>query len=87
MAQRVGYWQFEMEGINAVVIQQNSHVLAALSTMDISVGQIQDAVHYNDPIACVIARLLLWSDAAPLPMVGDNTGAGITTRATGGRAK
>jgi len=68
----LGYWQFEREGVNAVVLGQSVHVQAALATMDLDVAQIMAAIQYNDPIACVIARLLLWSDPAPLPAIGNS---------------
>ena len=68
-----GYWQFEPAGVAGVATHPNTIGLlaATLSTLDLAGTSAYAAIQYNDPLACVIARLLLWSDPEPLPAVGD----------------
>jgi hypothetical protein len=71
-----GYWQFEPAGVAGVATHPNTMGLlaATLSTLDLAGTSAYAAIQYNDPLACVIARLLLWSDPAALPAVEDASG-------------
>ena len=68
-----GYWQFEPAGVAGVATNPSTAgVLASvLATLDLAGTSAYAAIQYNDPLACVIARLLLWSDPEALPAVGD----------------
>lgn len=77
-----GYWQFESTWGGPValndVIQKTPVQLAAVCKMlDIPTDEhsLYEACAWNDTLACALARLLLWSDPAPLPAVGDKQGA------------
>lgn len=64
------YWQFEkgggVAGLFRATPRQLGTVCAALDIVyDIDI--VYEAMIYNDTLACAMARLLLWSDAAPLP--------------------
>lgn len=67
-----GFWQFEKAGISGVLTHHTSriHVLSALRTFgyDDSVHASHEAIVHNDVLACVYARLLLWTAPAPLPI-------------------
>lgn len=69
-----GYWQFEPAGADAVLKTQALLALAVLATLDIPASQVMPAIQYNDAVACVFARLLLWGDPAALPAIGDASG-------------
>ena len=70
----LGYWQFEQAGVDGVMSVTASLAAAVLSTLDLLRPNAYAALEYNDPLACAFARLLLWSDAAPLPAIGDAAG-------------
>ena len=71
-----GYWQFEPGGVAAVLNDPRAApiVATAAATMDLAGFPAYTVIQYNDQMACVFARLLLWSDAAPLPAIGDANG-------------
>lgn len=69
-----GYWQFQIEGVNEVIEKQGPLANAVLKTLDIPITEAYAAVQYNDLVACVFARLLLWNDPAALPAWGDLAG-------------
>ena len=72
-----GYWQFERYGGVSEVLQKCSRQMGALCAMlDVppDADVIFEAMAWNDPLACGMARLLLWGDPAPLPTVGDVNG-------------
>ena len=69
-----GYWQFESAGVEAVLKQTPSLAQAVLDTCDIPLTSAAAAIEYNDPVACAFARLMLWSDPAPLPPVANVAG-------------
>src|ERR1044072_2654584 len=73
-----GYWQFEQAGVDAVLRSQPKLAEAVLATCDIDASEAHAALQYNDPVACAFARLLLWSDPAPLPLAS-NAAAGYQT--------
>lgn len=66
------WWQFEGGGVNGVLTHTSSRgavvdVCASLGyTAD--VRTIHQAMEHNDILACAMARLLLWTDAKPLPI-------------------
>ena len=70
-----GFWQFERNGCSALATNQASSdkLTALLDGLEIPVvlPTIHEAVAWNDPLAVGMARLLLWCDPAPLPIVGD----------------
>jgi len=67
-----GWWQFEQGGgVAGVLSHTNSRDLAnkvcqALTVVNIS-SAVWRALEGNDRLACCFARLLLWTDPAPLP--------------------
>lgn len=67
----LGFWQFEQAGVDAVLRSQAKLAQGILETWDIPVSEAHAALQYNDPVACAFARLLLWSDPAPLPLASD----------------
>jgi hypothetical protein len=70
-----GLWQFEFGGVRGVLLHPLSrpHVLAACEARGLkaSVAAIHGALEYDDILAAAFARLLLWTDPAPLPAVGE----------------
>jgi len=71
-----GYYQCEPVAVAEVTNNaQTAGVFnSVLSTLDLVGMSPYTAIQYNDPLACVVARLLLWADPAPLPSVGDAEG-------------
>lgn len=75
----MGLWQFEQTGVAGVLRHKACRPLAVnwvsnlLYPLD-SYG-IHMALQDNDFLAAIFARLLLYSDAAPLPAVGDTAAA------------
>jgi hypothetical protein len=68
------YWQFEKGGGVAGLFQIMPRPLSAVCTsLDIPFDPavVFEAMAWNDTLACAMARLLLWSDPAALPAVGD----------------
>lgn len=76
-----GIFQFERDGGVAGVLQHpqsRPHVLAVCRELGVpaTVQGIYDALpSTHDVLDCALARLLLWTDPAPLPEVGDVEGA------------
>lgn len=71
-----GFWQFEQGGgVRGVLRHKASAQLADLVCRDRGVsateGAVYDALDDDDVLACCFARLLLWTDPARLPPVGD----------------
>lgn len=68
-----GFWQFEGGGIRGVLGHRASReairsALVALGYREnYPVLAIREAITHNDVLACVFARLLLWTDPEPLP--------------------
>ena len=69
------YWQFESEGVAGVMEREGPRLIGVCALLDINPAYAFDAMIYNDTLACTIARLNLWLDPAPLPSMGDITGA------------
>lgn len=75
-----GKWQFEggsMSGLAEVLRVASKEVKLICQALDIPGDQatLFEALAWNDTLACSLARLLLWSDPAPLPELGDEEGA------------
>lgn len=66
-----GFFQFETGGIAGVVTHRasKSHLEAVCQTLlyPPAVSALYAAIEHNDVLATVCARLLLWTDAKPLP--------------------
>lgn len=70
-----GLWQFERGGIRGVLEHKASRpyalALCKAREVEASVGAVYAALEHDDVLAAGIARLLLWTDAKPLPAVGE----------------
>lgn len=76
-----GYWRAEPDGVMV------GGVLRAVQTRDLAVAvcdarqvppiaeRVYSALEHDDVLAAALARLLLWSDPAGLPPLGDEAGA------------
>jgi len=68
-----GFWQFETGGLSGVLRHSASKDDAArlIDTLVYKpeVGLLHAALEHNDILACGMARLLLWTDAKPLPLI------------------
>lgn len=72
VAHAKGFWQFEAGGgVRGVLSHPNTQkeALAACAALVVpaTVNGIWMALEHNDALACVFARLLLWSDPQALP--------------------
>ena len=72
-----GLWQFERVGVLGVVMHHSSAKPAAMACDRLlypvpDVDAIYRAIEHNDVLACVFARLLLWTDPHPLPADPDS---------------
>jgi len=70
-----GFWQFEVAGVRGVLQHGASRpylvpILAAMN-YDEEVTTSYTAIEHNDVLACIYARLLLFTHAAPLPARGE----------------
>jgi hypothetical protein len=75
-----GYWQFERGGgVRGTMLHVASRTLLRKVCEDRAVNYepmaIWQAIERDDVLAAALARLLLWTDANPLPSVGDFMGA------------
>src|SRR5215472_7871374 len=71
-----GFWQFESNGCSALATNATSEpkLSALLQGIEIPMvlPTIHEAIAWNDAMAVGMARLLLYCDPAPLPIVGDH---------------
>lgn len=72
-----GFWQFEEGGgVHGVMEHPDSQtfILGHLRAMsyDMKTRTSYEAIADNDILACLFARLLLWTHPKPLPKQGDN---------------
>jgi len=70
-----GFWQFEKLGGTMGVLTHRktfstATALAAERLGDIRPRVVNEALAEDDILACAFARLLLWTDPAPLPKLG-----------------
>ena len=75
-----GYFQFEKKGGLAGVLghRRTAEPLrsaCAALTLPADLDSLWAALPYCDSLQVVLARLLLWSDSAPLPRIGDKDSA------------
>lgn len=76
-----GYWQFERGtpttrgGVTGVLMHSASGPIlrdfCARRDMPATASMIYDQLEFDDVLAAVVARLLLWTDREALPAVGD----------------
>lgn len=71
-----GLWQFEKGGGVAGVLRHEAsreHALRVTRQRTITAGrtEVYHALEFDDILAAAFARLLLWTDPAPLPALGD----------------
>lgn len=70
-----GFWQFEQGGVRGVLRHPQSykHAVAVCAARGIepSVEAVHAALEHDDILAAAFARLLFWTDPAPLPKVGE----------------
>lgn len=71
-----GFWQFEINGVRAVLRHHASAVaaanlLAVLGYRDHAPNVVHDALEHNDVLAAGFARLLLYTDARLPPQSAD----------------
>lgn len=64
-----GFWQFEQAGVRGVL---NHHAAKprlgpVLEALRVLPDECFEAIAHNDVLACVFARLLLWTHPQPLP--------------------
>jgi hypothetical protein len=74
------YWQFEQAGgIRGVLTHPASKAYARAICGLRAVAPVESDVYAaflsDDQLACAFARLLLWTDAEPMPQLGDEQGA------------
>lgn len=68
------YWQFEKSGGVDDVFRATGRQLGTVcAACDVPYDPttVFEAMAWHDTLACAMARLLLWTDPAPLPAVGD----------------
>lgn len=75
-----GYWQFEQGGgVKGVLNHPMTRLTARSVCLHRAVGasesDVYRAIGHDDMLACAFARLLLWSDPAPLPGIGQSDNA------------
>ncbi len=71
------FWQFEKGGGVAGLFRVTPKQLAAVCAelyVPCNPTDVFEAMAWNDVLAAAMARLLLWTDAAPLPNYGDVEG-------------
>lgn len=70
-----GLWQFERNGVLAVMhnLRTADIVFNWCDENGVTYGSnsIYERLALDDELACVFARLLLWTDPRPLPEIGD----------------
>lgn len=75
-----GFWQFERGGgvrgvLTHPVTQGQAQALCRARGIEPVAADVYAALELDDVLAAGMARLLLWSDPAPLPAIGDADGA------------
>lgn len=71
-----GFWQFEKGGgvrgvLNHYATKNYAENICSNLLIDKNEDVVYDAITYNDPLACAMARLLLWTIPYSLPEIGD----------------
>lgn len=69
-----GFWQFERGGVSGVLTHPASRITARAvceaRSIKPTIEAVYAAIEHDDVLAAAFARLLLWTDPAPLPAVG-----------------
>jgi hypothetical protein len=68
------YWQFEQGGGVAGLFRVTPRelgIVCAACDVAFDAATVFEAMAWNDTLACAMARLLLWTDPAPLPQYWD----------------
>lgn len=71
-----GFWQFEKGGgvkgvLNHYATKDYAKDVCLNLLIDNNEDTVYDAIIFNDPLACAMARLLLWTLPNQLPKIGD----------------
>jgi hypothetical protein len=70
-----GLWQFELGGVRGVMTHTASRAYARIACAQRDVtydaSEVYNRLEHDDVLAAAFARLLLWTDAEPLPKLGD----------------
>lgn len=72
-----GWWQFETAGVSGVLAHPSSRELIRKALIDLRYADpptpygCHIAIQHNDVLACVFARLLLWTLPRPLATTSD----------------
>lgn len=74
-----GLWQFEQGGGVRGVLMHKTSAYDAVKVCHArgcgtSTKEVYERLEHDDILACCFARLLLWTDPRPLPMIGDLQG-------------
>lgn len=69
-----GYWQFERETVGLVLRHERSSHWLWRFVPNARADDIWRRLAWDGPLACVLARALLYSDPSPLPTAGDVRG-------------
>lgn len=71
-----GFWQFERGGVAGVLehpaSRKHAVSVCAARGVDPTITNVHLALEHDDVLAAAFARLLLWTDAKPLPALGDS---------------
>lgn len=74
-----GFWQFELPGVVGVFHQSRTSLtigaFCSARQVAFSAAAVYAELLVDDILAAGFARLLLWSDPHPLPVIGDENGA------------
>lgn len=64
-----GFWQFEEGGVNDVLGHSATKPVidAILPVLTVKPWEVYYAIAYHDVLACILARLLLWTHPSALP--------------------
>ena len=70
-----GFWQFEpFGGVRGVLVhpasREHAEKVCLARNVPAMTKNVYDALQYDDILAACFARLLLWTDAHPLPHIG-----------------
>lgn len=69
-----GFWEFEESGVTAVLGHPVTKpiITPILPSLVVAPWSILEAITYHDVLACILARLLLWTHPDRLPRQGES---------------
>jgi hypothetical protein len=74
-----GLWQFELGGVRGVMThaasRAHARIVCAARDVTFDAAEVYNRLEHDDVLAAAFARLLLWTDAEPLPKLGDTAAA------------